>query len=72
MFATLFMGILEHETGRLRYVNCGHEPPLVIGQGRIVQRLKPTGPALGVFPDSTIAIGEEKKAVYETHCSDRL
>lgn len=58
MFATLFMGILEHETGRLRYVNCGHEPPLVIGQGRSVQRLIPTGPALGAFPDSTFTIGE--------------
>ncbi len=58
MFATLFIGILEHETGQLRYVNCGHEPPLVIGRRRVINRLKPTGPALGLMIDSIFRIGD--------------
>ncbi|MBC2734824.1 MAG: SpoIIE family protein phosphatase [Desulfobacteraceae bacterium] len=58
MFATLFIGILEHGTGHLRYVNCGHEPPLVIGHRRVMNRLKPTGPALGLMIDSVFAIGD--------------
>ncbi len=51
MFATLFLAVLDHETGWLHYINCGHEPPVIFNnQGRKTD-LKPTGPALGLFPD---------------------
>jgi PAS domain S-box-containing protein len=52
MFATLFYGVLEPESGTLYYVNGGHEPPLVLDKdGAIRQRLMPTGPAVGFFPN---------------------
>ena len=31
MFVTLFLGVLNMQTGHLRYCSAGHEPPLVIG-----------------------------------------
>ena len=53
MFATLFFGVLNPITGRLFYVNGGHEPLYVIKAGSIKQRLMPTGPAVGLMPDIT-------------------
>ncbi|MGD8406909.1 MAG: PAS domain S-box protein, partial [Anaerolineales bacterium] len=52
MFATLFFGILDPDSGVLYYVNGGHEPPVVMDKdGAIICRLMPTGPAVGMFPD---------------------
>jgi len=52
MFATLFFGVLDPDTGMMSYVNGGHEPPIILDQsGKIIQRLMPTGPAVGMFPD---------------------
>lgn len=52
MFATLFFGVLEPETGLLTYINAGHDPLYVVkAQGGIRERLAPTGPAVGLFPD---------------------
>ena len=48
MFATLFFGVLETATGRLAYVNCGHEPPLLAGPDGFHRDLPPTGPAVGL------------------------
>jgi sigma-B regulation protein RsbU (phosphoserine phosphatase) len=51
MFATLFFGVLDPTTGLMHYINCGHEPPLVIAQGSIKAQLGKSGPAAGIFPD---------------------
>jgi serine phosphatase RsbU (regulator of sigma subunit) len=53
MYATLFFGVLNPSTGMLSYVNGGHEPLYVINAGSIKERLKPTGPAVGLMPDIT-------------------
>ena len=53
MYATLFFGVLNPSTGILSYVNGGHEPLYVINAGTIKDRLKPTGPAVGLMPDIT-------------------
>ena len=58
MFATLFLGILNPKTGSLRYINCGHEPPVVMTKGEIKTRLDPTGPAIGLMPDLDFRVME--------------
>jgi sigma-B regulation protein RsbU (phosphoserine phosphatase) len=49
MFATLFFGILDPASGRLVYINGGHEPLILLNADGIRDALKPTGPAVGVF-----------------------
>ena len=53
MFATVFLASIEPYSGELVYVNAGHEPALIISPNGDVQELRPTGPALGMMPDST-------------------
>jgi serine phosphatase RsbU (regulator of sigma subunit) len=52
MFATVFLASLEPYSGQLVYVNAGHEPALVIAPDGSIEELRPTGPALGMMPDS--------------------
>ncbi len=49
-FITFFFGCYSPATGRLRFVNAGHNPPLVIREGQ-VELLEATGPPIGVFPE---------------------
>ncbi|OUL31971.1 serine/threonine protein phosphatase [Nostoc sp. T09] len=51
MFATLFFGVLDPNTGIIDYVNGGHEPLFVIGPEGVKATLKPTGPAVGMMPN---------------------
>jgi serine phosphatase RsbU (regulator of sigma subunit)/anti-sigma regulatory factor (Ser/Thr protein kinase) len=52
MFATLFICLIDTRTGKLFYVNAGHETPLLVGgDGQLKQQLDPTGPAIGLMPD---------------------
>ncbi|AFY61741.1 SpoIIE family protein phosphatase [Synechococcus sp. PCC 6312] len=54
MFATLFYGILDLNTGQLSYINGGHESLVVItSDGKIREQLKATGPAVGMMPKIT-------------------
>jgi sigma-B regulation protein RsbU (phosphoserine phosphatase) len=54
MFVTAFYGVLEPHTGRIRYVNAGHPPAYLLStlKGKPVDRLRPTGMALGVMENS--------------------
>jgi sigma-B regulation protein RsbU (phosphoserine phosphatase) len=54
-FATLFFGKYDDATGRLTYVNCGHNPPLVVRRTGNVEWLSPTAIALGLFDRWTCA-----------------
>jgi sigma-B regulation protein RsbU (phosphoserine phosphatase) len=49
MFATLFFGVLDPLNGKLAYVNGGHEPLILFNQFGIKQRLKATGPVVGMM-----------------------
>lgn len=48
MFATLFFGIINTDTGLLRYINAGHLPVYLIIRPGKLQLLGPTGPAVGL------------------------
>jgi len=48
MFVTLFYAILNAKERKLRYVNAGHNPPLLIRNGGEVESLRTRGIALGV------------------------
>lgn len=59
MFATLFFGVLDPETGLLTYINGGHEPLFIMNtQGEIKQQLDSTGPAVGMLPNMKFKIAE--------------
>ena len=51
MFATLFFGLLDPATGALACVNAGLEPQVVRRRDGAIERLLPTGPAVGALPD---------------------
>jgi serine phosphatase RsbU (regulator of sigma subunit) len=49
MFATLFFGILDPDSGMLSYINGGHEPLFIVGPGGgVKEHLSFTGPAVGI------------------------
>jgi serine phosphatase RsbU (regulator of sigma subunit)/catechol 2,3-dioxygenase-like lactoylglutathione lyase family enzyme len=50
-YATLFFGQYLSGVRRLRYVNSGHLPPLLIRGRGGVERLEPTATVLGIFRD---------------------
>jgi phosphoserine phosphatase RsbU/P len=50
-FATLFVGVYDDLTRRLRYVNCGHNPPFVVRAGGAIDRLPPSAPVVGLLED---------------------
>lgn len=57
MFATLFFGILDPDSGLLSYVNGGHEPLYIVGsEGGVKEHLSATGPAVGIEPKITFKI----------------
>ncbi len=48
-YATLFYADYDDASKRLRYVNCGHNPPIVLRADGTVDRLVATGTVLGLF-----------------------
>ena len=57
-YATVFFGCYDDTTRKLRYVNCGHNPPLLLRQGISVDRLEATATVLGLFPDWECSVAE--------------
>ncbi len=66
MFATLFFGVLDPDTGLLTYINGGHEPLFLVNNSGIKQALKPTAPAVGMFPNVKFAIEQVQFEVGDT------
>jgi sigma-B regulation protein RsbU (phosphoserine phosphatase) len=51
-YATLFYGVIDRATLTLRYVNAGHNAPLVLHADGSFTWLEPGGPPVGLFPDA--------------------
>lgn len=49
-FITFFFCELNLKTGALRYINAGHNPPVLLEKGGEISRLEPSGFCLGMFP----------------------
>ncbi len=57
-FATLFFADYHVPTGRLRYINCGHPPALILRRDDSIDRLDPTATVLGIFKKWDCELGE--------------
>ncbi len=50
-YATMFFAIYDDGTRRLRYVNCGHNPPILVRANGDIERLTATATVLGLFEE---------------------
>jgi serine phosphatase RsbU (regulator of sigma subunit) len=57
-YATMFFSLYDDENRILRYVNCGHNPPLLLRKTGIVERLEATATVLGLFEQWECAVAE--------------
>ena len=57
-YATLFFADYDDASRRLRYANCGHNPPLLIRAGGTVERFSATTTVLGLFQNWECPIAE--------------
>ena len=51
-FVSMFYGVVDMTNRRMTYANAGHEPPLLLRDGKVVH-LGEGGPVLGIDPAST-------------------
>ena len=59
-YATLFFGQYSDATRTLHYVNCGHNPPVLLRKGGAVERLDATATVLGLFSDWECSVAEAR------------
>jgi len=56
-FVTLFYAELDPETGRLNFLNAGHNPPLIVHAGGTMEQLASGGLPLGIMADAEFREG---------------
>jgi serine phosphatase RsbU (regulator of sigma subunit) len=56
-YVTFFLAVLEPATGRLGFVNAGHNPPLLVRADGSLQKLEDGGLVLGLFENIVYADG---------------
>jgi sigma-B regulation protein RsbU (phosphoserine phosphatase) len=57
MFAAIFYGIIIPDKNEIYYINGGLEAPVVLNSsGDIINKLVPTGPVVGMFPDMDFTV----------------
>lgn len=67
-FLTLFFGLLEPDTGTLRYVSAGHNPALLVRGSGVCERLESTGVPVGMLPNATWKEGVHSVASGDLLC----
>jgi sigma-B regulation protein RsbU (phosphoserine phosphatase) len=56
-YVTLFYGEFDRESSMLKFVNAGHNSPLLVQRNGVILPLESGGLPLGIFPDSTYEQG---------------
>jgi phosphoserine phosphatase RsbU/P len=56
-YATLFFAEIDGRTGAVHYVNAGHNPPLLLASGSVVELLSAGGPPVGLLGEATYEAG---------------
>ncbi len=59
-YATMFFSIYDDASRTLRYVNCGHNPPILLRATGQVERLNATATVLGLFEEWDCEVAEKK------------
>jgi serine phosphatase RsbU (regulator of sigma subunit)/catechol 2,3-dioxygenase-like lactoylglutathione lyase family enzyme len=59
-YATLFFAEYDDQAGRLRYVNCGHLPALLLRRDGTLERLDSTCTVLGLFKEWDCPVDERR------------
>ncbi len=57
-YATTFFAVYDDETRRLRYVNCGHNPPMLLRATGELERLNANATVLGLFEEWDCSVAE--------------
>jgi sigma-B regulation protein RsbU (phosphoserine phosphatase) len=61
-YATLYFGVYDDATRKMRYANCGHNPPLLVRANGETQRLAATATVVGLFRDWECSTNEVELA----------
>ncbi len=57
-FVTMFVAELDQQTGVIKYINAGHNPPLIGRADGTVEQLESGGFPLGIIPSAQYDVGE--------------
>ena len=60
VYLTMFVGAIDGKSGLLRFVNAGHNPPLLLRADGAVEALAPTGRPIGLFPGGGYTLGRAR------------
>jgi sigma-B regulation protein RsbU (phosphoserine phosphatase) len=55
-FVTAVYGVLEPDSGRFTYLNCGHNPPILLRASGCVERLRTSRRAIGMLTNVTVPL----------------
>ena len=59
-YATMFFAVYDDNNRVLRYVNCGHNPPILLRANGDVERLEATATVLGLFEEWDCRVAERQ------------
>ncbi len=59
-YATMFLSLYDDASRRLRYVNCGHNPPMLLRATGVIERLEATATVLGLFEQWDCSVDERQ------------